>query len=138
MSAFNFIRSIHSDFIQSGILKKMSKTHPQAHEDYHNEIKKKITQDNVSGPIQGSGPRYSGLTKPMKLSPELADIVGKGTASRAVIIQQLWAYLMRNKLQDPEDETYFIPDSKMAKVFGNEKIRAFAMAKFISSHISWF
>jgi chromatin remodeling complex protein RSC6 len=43
--------------------------------------------------------RGSGLTKPLKLSADLADIVGKKEASRAECIKQLWAYLKKNNLQ---------------------------------------
>ena len=60
--------------------------------------------------------RGGGLTKPMKLSPELADLVGKKEASRAECIKELWAYLKKNNLQDPENKQYFFPDKKMAKV----------------------
>merc|ERR1712029_840738 len=75
-------------------------------------------------------PKGSGLTKPMKLSADLADIVGKKEASRAECIKLLWAYLKKNNLQDPENKQFFTPDKKMAKVFGNDRIRAFGMAKF--------
>ena len=78
----------------------------------------------------------SGLSKPMKLSPELADIVGKKEASRAECVKQLWAYLKKNNLQDPENKQFFTPDKKMAKVFGTERMRAFAMSKFLSAHLS--
>ena len=61
-------------------------------------------------------PKGSGLTKPMKLSPELADVVGKKEASRAECIKQLWAYIKKHNLQDPENKQYFTPDKKMAKV----------------------
>ena len=61
-------------------------------------------------------PKGSGLTKPMKLSAELADIVGKKEASRAECIKQLWAYIKKNNLQDPENKQFFNPDKKMAKV----------------------
>merc|ERR1711881_175787 len=81
-------------------------------------------------------PKGSGLTKPMKLSADLADIVGKKEASRAECIKQLWAYIKKNNLQDPENKQFFTPDKKMAKVFGNDRIRAFGMAKFLSSHLS--
>merc|ERR1711874_50672 len=84
----------------------------------------------------GGGGKMAGLTKPMKLSAELADIVGKKEASRAECIKQLWAYLKKNNLQDPENKQFFIPDKKMAKIFGNDKIRAFGMAKFLSAHLS--
>lgn len=61
-------------------------------------------------------PKGSGLTKPMKLSADLADIVGKKEASRAECIKQLWAYIKKNNLQDPENKQFFTPDKKMAKV----------------------
>ena len=81
-------------------------------------------------------PKGAGLTKPMKLSPELADVVGKKEASRAECIKQLWAYIKKHNLQDPENKQYFTPDKKMAKVFGTEKLRAFSMAKYLSAHLS--
>merc|ERR1712241_23695 len=73
-------------------------------------------------------PKGAGLTKPMKLSADLAAIVGKDEASRAECVKQLWAYLKKNNLQDPENKQYFTPDKKMAKVFGTDRIRAFGMA----------
>merc|ERR1711956_144397 len=73
-------------------------------------------------------PKGSGLTKPMKLSADLADIVGKKEASRAECIKELWAYLEKNNLQDPANKQFFTPDKKMAKVFGTDRIRAFGMA----------
>jgi len=81
-------------------------------------------------------PKGSGLTKPLKLSAALADIVGKKEASRAECIKQLWAYLKKQNLQDPENKQYFTPDKKMAKVFGTEKIRGFGMAKYLSDHLT--
>jgi hypothetical protein len=60
-------------------------------------------------------PKGQGLTKPMKLSAELAEVVGKKEASRAECIKQLWAYLKKNNLQDPENKQYFTPDKKLAK-----------------------
>merc|ERR1712037_520126 len=80
-------------------------------------------------------PKGSGLTKPMKLSADLADIVGKKEASRAECIKELWAYL-KNNIQDPANKQFFTPDKKMAKVFGTDRIRAFGMAKFLSAHLS--
>ena len=79
-------------------------------------------------------PKGSGLTKPMKLSAELADIVGHRFAGRAECLKELWAYLKKNNLQDPENRQYFTPDKKMAKIFGSDKVRAFGMAKYLSRH----
>merc|ERR1712020_763947 len=81
-------------------------------------------------------PKGSGLTQPYKLSPELADIVGQKEASRAECIKQLWAYLKKHELQDPENKQYFTPDKKMAKIFGTDKLRGFGMAKFLNVHLT--
>ena len=53
--------------------------------------------------------KKSGITKPMKLSSDLAAVVGQKQASRAECIKQLWAYLKKNNLQDPDNKHYFIP-----------------------------
>merc|ERR1712129_151418 len=81
-------------------------------------------------------PKGSGLTKPLKLSSDLADIVGKKEASRAECIKELWAYLKKHNLQTPDNKQFFLPDKKMAKVFGSDKIRAFSMSKHIGAHLS--
>merc|ERR1712029_1071166 len=50
-------------------------------------------------------PKGSGLTKPLNLSTELADLVGakKGEKlSRPEVVKRLWAHIKNNKLQDPE------------------------------------
>ena len=81
-------------------------------------------------------PKGSGLTKAYKLSQDLADIVGKGEATRGECIKQLWAYIKEHKLQDPENKQYFKPDKRMAKIFGEDKMRGFAMAKHLGTHLS--
>ena len=81
-------------------------------------------------------PIESGLTKPMKLSNDLADIVGKKEASRGECIRELWVYIKKNDLQDPANKQFFKPDKKMAKVFGTDRVRGFGMLKFLSSHLS--
>merc|ERR1712012_442005 len=73
---------------------------------------------NRHNPQKLNMPKGSGLTKPMKLSAELADIVVK-----------------KNNLQDPENKQFFNPDKKMAKIFGNDRIRAFGMAKEPLRHL---
>ena len=86
-------------------------------------------------------PKGSGLTKPMKLSSELADIVGKKEASRAECIKQLWAYIKKNNLQDPENKQFFNPDKKMAKVIAFNFIQSCNRfewnVKFLGGKIFW-
>merc|ERR1711936_1344329 len=71
----------------------------------------------------------------MGLSPELSAIVGVKEASRAELMKLLWAYLKKNELQCDDNKQFFIPDKKMAKVFGTEKLRGFAMSKHIGAHL---
>ena len=80
-------------------------------------------------------PRGGELTKPMKLSSELAAIVGTDEASRAECLKRLWDYIKENNLQDPQNKQYFTPDKNMAKVFGSDRVRSFGMAKFLSAHV---
>merc|ERR1711872_613818 len=77
----------------------------------------------------------SAFTKKFKLSADLAAIIGKKEASRPEITKDLWAYLKNNNLQDQENKQFFTPDKKMAKIFGNEKLKAFTMSKFINPHL---
>merc|ERR1712059_85137 len=84
-------------------------------------------------------PKGSGLTKPLTLSPELAELVEakKGEQlSRPEVVKRIWAYLKKNKLQDPENKQYFVPDDAMKPIFGEEKVRAFGMAKYLKTHLT--
>merc|ERR1712038_2189908 len=104
-----------------------------------NITKKKLTMAKKAGKEDSPAKpeaKKSGITKPMKLSADLAAVVGQKQASRAECIKELWAYLKKHNLQDPENKQYFTPDKKMAKIFGTEKIRGFGMAKFLTSHLS--
>jgi len=91
---------------------------------------------NLGKWIWSKMPKGSGLTKPYKLSPELSDVVGKKEATRGECMKQLWAYIKEHKLQDPENKQYFKPDKKMAKIFGEDKLRGFGMAKYLKDHLS--
>ena len=84
-------------------------------------------------------PRGSGLTKPLALSKELADLVGAEKdekLSRPEVVKRLWAHIKTNKLQDPESRQFFIPDTMMVPIFGEGKIRAFGMAKYLKNHLT--
>ena len=67
-------------------------------------------------------PEGGGLTAPpLRVSQELAAIIGMEgpyprVTSRVQCLSRLWAYLREHNLQDPEDERFFTPDQKMAKV----------------------
>ena len=81
-------------------------------------------------------PKGPALTKPMKLSNELFDIVGKQKASHSNCIKLIWDYIKKNSLLDPETKQYFIPDTKLAKIFGRDRVSVFGMSRFLPCHMS--
>ena len=100
----------------------------------------KSTEASAEEPKGSKGSEASAeescFNRPMKLSPNLADIVGMNEASPKECIRKLWAYQKSNNLQDPKDRQYFTPDKKMAKVFGKDRIKAFDMMKYIDNHLT--
>ncbi len=76
--------------------------------------------------------------QPMKLSEELAAVVGKGPLPRTEVIKKLWAYIKLNKLQDQKNKRNILPDEKLGKVLGGTKkaVNMFEMTKLVSKHLS--
>ncbi|PCI94721.1 hypothetical protein COB11_03485 [Candidatus Aerophobetes bacterium] len=75
--------------------------------------------------------------QPMKLSDELADVVGKGPMPRTEVTKKLWEYIKKHKNQDPNNRRDIIPDEKLAKVFGTkEAVNMFQMTKLVNNHLS--
>ena len=75
--------------------------------------------------------------KPMNISKELTEVIGKGPMPRTEVTKKLWEYIKKHKRQDPENKRNIIPDEKLAKVFGsNQTINMFEMTKKVSHHLS--
>ena len=76
--------------------------------------------------------------QPMKISEELAAVVGKGPMPRTEVTKKLWDYIKKHKLQDPKNRRNINPDADLAKVFGGSKksINMFEMTKLVSKHLS--
>ena len=90
----------------------------------------------LNGLVMAESKRGSGILKVMKVSDDLFDIIGIKEANRGQVVKELWAYLKKNKLQDPEAKQYFTPDKKTAKVFGTDRMKCFAMSKFLTAQLS--
>ncbi len=74
---------------------------------------------------------------PMKVSDELAAIVGRGPMPRTEVTKKLWAYIKAHKRQDPSNKRNILPDEKLAKVLGNKKsVNMFEMTRLVSKHLS--
>jgi len=79
----------------------------------------------------------SKFMQPMTISEELAVVVGKGPMPRTEVTKKIWAYIKKNKNQDPKNLRNIIPDENLAKVFGTKKaVNMFEMTKLINNHLS--
>lgn len=75
--------------------------------------------------------------KPMTISDDLAEVVGKGPMARAEVVKKLWEYIKKNDLQDPTNKRNINADSKLQKVFdGKKTVNMFEMTKLVSKHLS--
>lgn len=79
----------------------------------------------------------SAFMKPVEVSEELAEVVGKGPMARTEVTKKLWEYIKKHKLQDKNNKRNINPDQKLAKVFGSSKsIDMFKMTSKVSKHLS--
>ena len=75
--------------------------------------------------------------KPMKVSDELAAVVGKGPMPRSEVVKALWVYIKKHELQDPKNKRDINADEHLKKVFGGKaKVNMFEMTKLVSKHLS--
>lgn len=76
------------------------------------------------------------LQKPVNLSSELENVVGKGPMTRAQVTSKVWEYIKGNGLQDSKDKRQINPDAKLGKVIGTAQISMFKMTAAVSKHLS--
>lgn len=75
--------------------------------------------------------------KPMNISAELAEVVGKGPMPRSEVVKALWVYIKKNNLQDPKNKRNINADAALKKVFaGKSVVNMFEMTKLVSRHLS--
>ena len=79
----------------------------------------------------------SSFMKPMKISEDLAAVVGKGPMPRTQVVKKLWAYIKKNGLQDKKNRRNINADENLKKVFkGKAVVSMFEMTKLVSKHLS--
>lgn len=79
----------------------------------------------------------SAFMKPMKISEELAAVIGAGPMPRSEVVKELWAYIKKHDLQDPANKRNINADDKLKKVFdGKATVNMFEMTKLVSKHLS--
>jgi len=75
--------------------------------------------------------------KPMTPSPALAEIVGSKPIPRTEVTKRLWAYIRKNKLQDPKNKRMIKADALLKVVFGGKPtVNMFEMTKLVSKHLT--
>ncbi|MDP3800097.1 MAG: SWIB/MDM2 domain-containing protein [bacterium] len=75
--------------------------------------------------------------KPMNISSELAEVIGKGPMPRSEVVKKLWIYIKKNNLQDPTNKRNINADADLKKVFGGKAtVSMFEMTKLVSKHLS--
>ncbi len=75
--------------------------------------------------------------KPMTISADLAEVVGKGPMPRSEVVKKLWIYIKKNNLQDPQNKRNINADEALEKVFGGKRtVNMFEMTKLVSKHLS--
>ena len=79
----------------------------------------------------------SAFMKPMQISDELAEVVGKGPMPRSEVVKKLWVYIKKENLQDPKNKRNINADAALKKVFGGKSVvNMFEMTKLVSKHLS--
>lgn len=76
-----------------------------------------------------------GLSKICGVSPELQVIVGEPAMPRTQIVKQLWAYIRKNNLQDPNNKRKIICNDELRVVFETDCTDMFKMNKLLAKHI---
>ena len=75
--------------------------------------------------------------KPLKVSEELAMVVGNGPMPRSEVVKKLWVYIKKNDLQDKNNKRNINADGNLKAVFdGKGTVDMFEMTKLVSKHLS--
>ncbi|MEO1221770.1 MAG: SWIB/MDM2 domain-containing protein [Pseudomonadota bacterium] len=80
--------------------------------------------------------KTNALQKPVTLSGDLENVVGKGPMTRAQVTSKVWEYIKANDLQDSKDKRQINPDAKLGAVIGKDQISMFKMTAAVSKHLS--
>ena len=74
--------------------------------------------------------------KPVTPDAALSEIVGPKPLPRTELTKKLWAYIKKNKLQDPKAKRMIRADDALKAVFGGKaQVNMFEMTKLVSKHV---
>ena len=80
--------------------------------------------------------KNNALSKPVNLSPQLEEVIGKGPLPRSQVTSKVWEYIKKHGLQDKTDKRQINPDAKLGQVIGSAQISMFKMTAAVSKHLT--
>ncbi len=80
--------------------------------------------------------KNNALQKPVTVSGDLENVIGKGPMTRAQVTSKVWEYIKKHDLQDSKDKRQINPDAKLGAVIGKDQISMFKMTAAVSKHLS--
>lgn len=98
--------------------------------------KKKPAAKKAKAAGEASKPKGkgNGFTRPYKLSPDLAAVVGADALPRHEVVKKVWAIIKSRNLYDPKNKQFAICDAELQKVMGVKRFRTFGMLKYLKNH----
>jgi chromatin remodeling complex protein RSC6 len=76
------------------------------------------------------------LLKPLKVSSQLAAVVGAGPMPRSQVVKKLWEYIKSHNLQNPNNKRNIKADDKLRPIFGKDEVNMFEMTKLVAKHLT--
>ena len=74
--------------------------------------------------------------RPVQPSDALAEVVGPKPIPRTEVTKRLWAYIKKNRLQDPKNKRTINADGTLKAVFGGKStVDMFEMTKLVGKHL---
>ena len=92
----------------------------------------------TKGAKKKSGGRKPNAAFMAPVTPDatLAEVVGAKPIPRTEVTKRLWAYIKKNKLQDPKNRRMINADATLKPVFGGKaSVNMFEMTKLVSKHV---
>ncbi|KAJ2360738.1 hypothetical protein H4S01_005598 [Coemansia sp. RSA 2610] len=99
------------------------------------ESEKKLQRKKKRDEDPNRPKRQTGLSKPMKLSPELRDFLDQKYCARTDVVKNLWKYIKQHELQDAADKRYILCDDKLQTLFHTERLYMYTMNKLLNDHL---
>lgn len=86
-------------------------------------------------PLKEKAPKKgNAFTRPFKLSPDLATLMGAESLPRHEVVKKVWAIIKERNLYDPKNKQFAVCDAELQVVMGVKRFRTFGMLKYLKKH----